>query len=304
MIKDVKAYLEAGEAAKTKRVSRLAVRVAEDLEVPLDAIQGTGVGGRVMKEDVLREAERTQEKPQEDHPAVEKEPVFGSAIPLTKMRNAISRRMSQSAFTAPHIYLFTEIAVQNLLDLRQSILTEFEQRFGVRPSVNDFVLKAAALTILEHPLFNATLKDDGIHVHPEINVGLAVALEDGLIVPAIPNTDQLGLGSIAQKRSELVEKARQGRLTISEVDIGTFTISSLASSNVHFFSAILNPPQSGILSMGKTREQLHLEEGEIKATKVIGFGLSVDHRIIDGAMGAGFLETFERKIQNPACLLL
>jgi pyruvate dehydrogenase E2 component (dihydrolipoamide acetyltransferase) len=156
-----------------------------------------------------------------------------------------------------------------------------------------------ALTIREYPLLNATVKGDEIHVHPEINIGLAVAMEDGLIVPAIPQTDTLGLGTIAQMRTDLVDRAREGKLTIEEVQRGTFTISSLASFDITFFTAILNPPQSGILTVGKLDEKLSLVNGEVRTKQVSQFGLSVDHRIVDGAVAAAFLQSLKKKLENP-----
>jgi pyruvate dehydrogenase E2 component (dihydrolipoamide acetyltransferase) len=207
--------------------------------------------------------------------------------------------MSESAFTAPHIYFFTDVNMDKVLSLREAILEDFERRFHVRPSINDFLIKAVALAIREYQLLNATAKGDEIHVHPEINVGIAVALDDGLIVPAIPQADKLGLGAIAQVRADLVDRAREGKLTIEEVERGTFTVSSLASLDITSFTAILNPPQSGILTVGKTQEQVYLEDGAVKARKVSTYGLSVDHRIIDGAVAAKFLQAIKRIMENP-----
>jgi pyruvate dehydrogenase E2 component (dihydrolipoamide acetyltransferase) len=223
---------------------------------------------------------------------------------MNKMRQVIARRLSESAFTAPHIYLFTDINMEKALIVREIILEDFEGQFNVRPSINDFLIKAVALTIREYPLLNATLKGDEIHVHPEINVGLAVALDDGLIVPAIPRADELGLGAIAQMRVDLVDRAKKEKLKIEEVRRGTFTISSLASSDITFFTAILNPPQSGILTVGKTQDQLYLEDGQVKKRKVANYGLSVDHRIVDGAVAAAFLQSLKVKLENPSYAFL
>jgi pyruvate dehydrogenase E2 component (dihydrolipoamide acetyltransferase) len=293
MKKDVEAY--AASAISEKRppkVSTLARKEAEKLGVSSEGIQGTGVRGRVMKADVLRAAG------QAEAPAEEKD-LFGKIIPMNKMRQVIGRRMSESAFTAPHISLFTDVNMEKVLDLRGAVLEDFEQRFNVRPSINDFLIKGVALTIREYPLLNATVKGDEIHVHPEINIGLAVAMEDGLIVPAIPQTDTLGLGTIAQMRTDLVDRARKGKLTIEEVQRGTFTISSLASFDITFFTAILNPPQSGILTVGKLDEKLSLVNGEVRTKQVSQFGLSVDHRIVDGAVAAAFLQSLKKKLENP-----
>jgi pyruvate dehydrogenase E2 component (dihydrolipoamide acetyltransferase) len=298
MKKDVEAYLVSPVSARRpQRVSTLARKEAERLRVSLEGIQGTGTRGRVMKADVLRAAGEAKTVSAE-------EDLFGKVIPMKKMRQVIARRMSESAFSAPHIYLFTDVNMEKVLIVREIILEDFERQFNARPSINDFLIKAVALTIREYPLLNATLKGDEVHVHPEINVGLAVALDDGLIVPAIPRADELGLGTIAQMRVDLVDRAKKKKLKIEEVQRGTFTVSSLANFDITFFTAILNPPQSGILTVGKTQDQLYLEDGQVKARKVANCGLSVDHRIVDGAVGAAFLQSLKVKLENPSYAFL
>jgi len=278
------------------RASSLARKLAERAGVELGAVEGTGIRGRVMMADVERTAEQaglggTAERKQSA--------LFGKTIPMTQMRKVISKRMAQSAFTAPHIYFFTDVEMDRLNLLREEIVGEFEKRFKVRISVNDFLIKAVALTIADYPLLNATLRGEEIFVHPEINVGLAVAMEEGLIVPAIPRADRTGLGRIAQIRADLVERARTGKLKLEEMERGTFTISSLAQFEITFFTAILNPPQSGILSVGKTVDQLALKDGQVISKKVARLGLSVDHRIIDGAVAAGFMQSLKKRLEAP-----
>jgi len=263
MKKDVEAYLASAISRKPlQRVSTLARKEAARLGVSVEGIHGTGTRGRVMRADVLRAAEQPKAIPEE-------EDLFGKVIPMNKMRQVIGRRMAESAFTAPHIYLFIDVNMERVLDLREMILEDVERQFKVRPSINDFLIKAVALTIREYPLLNATLRGDEIHVHPEINVGL-------------------------------VDRARGGKLTIEEVQRGTFTISSLASFDISFFTAILNPPQSGILTVGRTQDQLYLEGGQVRTRKVANCGLSVDHRIVDGAVGAAFLQSLKKKLENPS----
>jgi pyruvate dehydrogenase E2 component (dihydrolipoamide acetyltransferase) len=277
--------------------SALARRLAEREGVVLESLEGSGTRGRVMMADVERAAEQSgcggaaQAK---------ERALFGKTIPMTQMRKVISKRMAQSAFTAPHIYFFTDVEMDRLNQLRVEIVGEFEKRYKVRISVNDFLIKAVALTMGEYPLLNATLRGEEIFVHPEINVGLAVAMEEGLIVPAIARADQMGLGRIAQMRADLVERARTGKLKMEEIERGTFTISSLAQFEITFFTAILNPPQSGILSVGKTVDQLALKDGQVISKKVARLGLSVDHRIIDGAVAAGFMQSLKMKLEAPA----
>jgi len=300
MKKDVEAYLAPRgpeEPKEPKKVSGVAKKVAAELGVSLDTVEGTGPGGRVMKSDVLKAA-----KPSTPRLAEEGKPE--EVIPMSKMRQVIAKRLSQSAFTAPHIYLFAEVDVDKLLDLRESIVEEFERRFKVRISINDFLIKAVALSIREYPYFNACLKGEAIHIRPNINVGLAVALDEGLIVPAVVNADKRSLGEIARERIDLVDRAKQGRLTMEEIERGTFTISSLSGFDVTFFTAIINPPQTGILSVGKVREHLFLEQGQVKVKRVMSLGLSADHRVIDGAVAARFLQAVKRRLECPVLCLL
>jgi len=285
--------VEAAATVPAGRVSTLAQRLAAKEGVDLAAVEGSGVRGRIMRADVrsaLAEAKR---------------PALGKVMPMQSMRQVIARRMSQSAFTAPHIYFFSDIQMDPLLDFRREIVAEFEKQFGLRPSVNDLLIKAVALNILDFPLLNASVKDQEIHIAPEVNVCLAVALEDGLIVPAIANADLAGLVDIVRQRQDLVARARSGKLTMEEIERGTFTISSLAQYDITYFTAILNPPQSGILSIGKTREELYLDtDGTVGKRKVATFGLSVDHRIIDGTLAADFLQNLKWKLERPAFTFL
>ena len=174
----------------------------------------------------------------------------------------------------------------------------------MRPSINDFLIKAVALNILDFPMLNAQVKGEEIRIMPEVNVGLAVAVAEGLIVPAIARADRAGLVDIVRQRADLVERARKGRLTLAEMERGTFTVSSLATYDITHFTAILNPPQSGILSVGKLDEKLVMVDGQVRVKRITTFGLSVDHRIIDGAVAADFLQNLKWKIEKPAFTFL
>jgi pyruvate dehydrogenase E2 component (dihydrolipoamide acetyltransferase) len=292
LYKDVEQALADFEKPAAK-VSTLARRMAAKEGIPLAGIRGSGARGRIMRADVQSTIDEA------------KRPALGKVISMERMRQVIARRMSESAFTAPHIYFFTDIQMDPLLNFRRQIVAEFEEKFGVRPSINDFLIKAVALNILDFPMLNASVKDKEIHIAPQVNVCLAVALADGLIVPAIANADIAGLADIVRQRQDLVARARTGNLTIEELERGTFTISSLAQYDITHFTAILNPPQSGILSVAKTREELYLgTDGVVKQRKVIKFGLSVDHRIIDGTAAADFLQNLKWKLERPAFTFL
>lgn len=285
--------VEAAAAAPEAKISTLAQRLVAKEGVDLQGVAGTGVRGRIMRSDV------------EGALAAAKRPALGKVMPMGNVRQVIARRMSESAFTAPHIYFFTDICLDPLLDFRQAILPDFEKEFGLRPSINDLLIKAVALNILDFPILNGRVQGQEIHIAADVNICLAVALDDGLIVPAIANADRAGLVDIIRQRQDLVSRARIGKLTMAEIERGTFTISSLAQYDITHFTAILNPPQSGILSLGKTREELYLAaEGAVKSRRIATFGLSVDHRIIDGAVAADFLQHLKRKLERPAFTFL
>jgi pyruvate dehydrogenase E2 component (dihydrolipoamide acetyltransferase) len=291
LFKDVQTAA-ATAAESTARVSTLARRHAAQKGVSLAGVQGTGLRGRVMRADVERAI------------AEETAPRLGKVIPMDTMRQVIARRMSESAFSAPHIYFFTDVGMDSLLRFREEILADFEARYGRNISINDFLIKAVALNIADLPILNATIRDKEIHILSDINISLAVALPDGLIVPAIARADKAGLAEIADQRTDLVNRARSGKLTMEEIERGTFTISSLAQYDITKFTAIINPPQSGILSVGKTREELYLLNGEVAVRKVATFGLAVDHRIIDGVVAAQFLQSLKLKLEKPAFTFL
>lgn len=280
------------------KVSPIAHKLAQEKGVELAEVKGSGIRGRIMKKDVLEAiAEKEEVK---GKPALR----FGETIPMTRMRRIIAQRISDSAFTAPHVYFFTEVNMLELTQLRREIVPEFEKRFNIRISVNDFLIKAVALTIRDYPILNATVVEDQIKILPEINIGLAVALDDGLIVPAIPNADKISLAEIAVIRDDLVNRARAGKLRLPEIERGTFTISSLAQFDVTFFTAILNPPQSGILTVGKMEERPIVVDGQLVIRPMMNMGLSVDHRIVDGAVAVAFLQEIKRKLESPYILSL
>ena len=299
LVKDVEAAAGAAPKEVPVRVSTLGRKLAEKEGVPLEKVEGTGVRGRIMRADVSAYAESAYAEG-----AAAPGRRLGTKIPMSTVRKVIGRRMSESAFTAPHIYFFSDVCMDPLLELREKVVSDFEKHFGLRPSVNDFLIKAVALNLLDFPMLNGQVKGDEIHIMPEINVGLAVAVEEGLVVPAIARADRIGLVEIIRQRSDLVERARKGRLTLAEMERGTFTVSSLAQFDITHFTAILNPPQSGILSVGKTDEKLVLVDGQVRVKRITTFGLSVDHRIIDGAVAADFLQNLKWKLERPAFTFL
>ena len=310
LLKDVKSSVETGASAGPKILATPTARkLAERESIPLTAIKGTGFSGRVMKADVI-EAMGGLKSNKVGPVTIATKPLSGSKyqlgqiIVMNSMRRVIAKRMVQSKYTAPHIYFFNDVEMDKLVALRQEVIHDFEQNDGVRISMNDFFIKTVALTLREHPIVNSMVSGEEIHIFPEINIGLAVAMEDGLIVPAIPKADQLSLSEIAHYRMDLVERAHRAKLTIEEVKRGTFTISSLAQFDITFFTAILNPPQSGILTLGKMEEKPVIKDEHVVIRKIIRQGLSVDHRIVDGAVAASFLHSLKKKLENPCYTFL
>jgi len=305
LLKDVESYLAKGIQSGPKILTTPTARkLAEREGISLSSIKGTGISGRVMKADVMEamsppKAAGLKMKPFETKVSPVSKYRLGQIIPMNSIRKVIAKRMAQSKYTAPHIYFFNDVDMEKLLALREEFLTEVDQNHGIRISMNDFFIKATALTLLEYPLLNSKVSGDEIHIFPEIHIGLAVAMEDGLIVPAIPKADQLGLTEIALHRADLVERARQAKLTIEEMGRGTFTISSLAQFDITFFTAILNPPQSGILTLGKVELKPVVKSGQVVVRRIMRQGLSVDHRIIDGTVAAAFLQSLKKKLENP-----
>lgn len=283
----------------TPKVSPLALKLANGLGISLECLAARSPSGRIMLEDVMRAAKEIMEgAPGARYPSPPK------SIPMDSMRKTIAKRMAQSSQTAPHIHLFADIEMDPIEQLRQELLPLVQEKAGVSLSVNDLLIKAVAITLRNFPTLNASVKDEEIIIYHEINIGIAVALPSGLVVPAIPRVDEMGLAQISKTRKDLVERARSGRLKVEEIERGTFTFSSLAKYGIVFFTAILNPPQSGLLTLGTTREELFLDQGELRVKRVARIGISADHRIVDGAVGAEFLQSLKANLQKPSRFLI
>lgn len=276
-------------------------KMARDKGIDLSLIQGSGRSGRIRMADVenyLREGKQARvEAPPTSGPAE-----IAEIIPMTTMRRTIAQRLSQSFRDAPHFNLFTEVDMTEAIRLREFVGEKTEGKAGVKLSLNDIYIKTVAITLRDYPRLNARLQGDQIEVLRNINIGLAVALDDGLIVPAIEGADQKNLWQIATERKDLVERARKGHLSLYELERGTFTISNLGMYDIVSFTSILNPPQSGIVSIGKTMERPVVREGSVVIRPIVEMTLAVDHRIVDGAVGAQFLRDLKNALENPYLL--
>lgn len=270
-------------------VTPAARKLAEEHKVDLAPIVGTGPGGRVTREDVQKAIDDRAKAPAavpSAPPAPAAAPALaGQSIPLRGMRKVIAERMHKSLQGSAQLTITTEVDVTQLIDRRQAVQREFNATY------TDFIVQACAHALKRHPRMNSALDGDTIRHLSDIHVGLAVALEEGLIVPVVHNTDKKSLQEIAQAAKGLAEKARAGKLTIEEVSGGTFTVSNLGMYGVDAFTPIINTPQTGILGVGRIVEKPVIYRGEIAKRSMMVLSLTFDHRVIDGAPAGAFLQT-------------
>lgn len=283
--------------------SPLARKIAETKKIDLSQVKGSGLSGRIRMADV--EKYILKNKPAKLEPTHFVGPVeVAEVIPLTTIRRIVAQRLTQSFHDVPHFNLCMEVDMTEAKELlKKAIRQNSEASLEIKLSLNDLFLKAVAVTLQGYPFLNARWKGDQVEVLRDINIGLAVALDSGLIVPAMEKTDQKRLWQIARERTDLVERARQGRLTLPELERGTFTISNLGMYDITLFTSILNPPQTGILSIGKTVDRPAVREGTIVIRPIVQMSLTVDHRVVDGSIGAKFLQDLKQGLESPGLLL-
>jgi pyruvate dehydrogenase E2 component (dihydrolipoamide acetyltransferase) len=274
-----------------QRSSPLARKMAREMGVSLEAIQGSGPQGRIVARDV-KESSGAAKAPA---PTLKTQ-----QIPLSTMRRTIARRLAESTGPIPHFYLTVDYDVTNLLSLRQQ-LNEIE---GAKISVNDFVIRAAALALRHHPNVNASWGDEAISQHGEIHIGVAVSTPEGLITPVVRNADQKSLADIANEVRSLVEKVKNRKLRPEEYQGSTFTISNLGAWGIEEFTAIINPPNSAILAIGAAASQPVVIDRQVVIRDRMKVTMSCDHRVVDGAAGAEYLRTLRQYIEQPVRLIM
>ncbi|MBI4595623.1 MAG: 2-oxo acid dehydrogenase subunit E2 [Candidatus Tectomicrobia bacterium] len=297
--------------AERLKASPVARKLAQEKGVDLAGVKGTGPGGRITREDVenfLLNQPSTQVQEQVRIPAKEaiKEKVaepagsvsLGTVIPLSRHRKIIAQRLTTSYSTVPHIYLFSEIESTELKATRSYLFPLIKAETGHDLSYNDILMKLVAASIVQFPLFNASLEGDNIRVWDDINIGLAVATDDGLIVPVLKAVQKKSLREIVPERAGLVERALSRKLAFSDVEAGTFTISNLGMYGVDYFTAIINPPQTGILTVGKMMDKPCVVNGQLTVRSVMQLGIAADHRVVDGAVAASFLQDLKMKLEK------
>ncbi|NQU13809.1 MAG: 2-oxo acid dehydrogenase subunit E2 [Desulfobacteraceae bacterium] len=297
--KPVDTPVEVTSAVRIK-ITPVARKIAKEKGIDISKIRSTRPDGRIRKEDVLAAAEAAEKKVVSDkEPAGEGEIQLGATVPLTRMREIIGQRLTASSRDVPHVYFACEVDGTQMIQLRKTVINTIESTTGVRLSFSDIIIRAVATTIEKYPLFNAVIEDREIKIQKEINIGLAMALEEGLIVPVIRNVNKKTLGQIATDRNELMQKARTKKLTLDDLEGGTFTVSNLGQFNIDFFTSIINPPETGILSVAKIKDRPVVFEGEVAIRPILYLGLSADHRVVDGAMAAAFIQDLQQALENP-----
>lgn len=294
------------------KASPLAKKIAQEKGIDLRQVQGSGDGGRIIKADIdnfkpsaqpAQQAAASTAQPQaqpQSQPVVSGQEGYADNN-VSQMRKVIAKRLGESKFSAPHFYLTMEIVMDNAMQAR----AQMNEVSEVKISFNDMVVKACAMALRKHPAVNSSWMGDFVRTYQHIHVGVAVAIEDGLIVPVIRFADQKTLSQIAAETKELAGKARNKKLQPNEFSGNTFTISNLGMMDIDEFTAIINPPDSAIMAVGRIKEEVFRKaDKSFDVRNVMKVTLSCDHRSVDGAVGAGFLQTFKKYLENPVTMLV
>jgi len=286
-------------------VSPLVRRDAATSGVDLGTVAGTGPGGKVLRSDIqaAAAAQAATAQPAAAVQAATAQKAAPQVIPLTGMRGVIASRMHASLQEMAQLTLGTEATMDAALALRAQLKDQWHHAGMSVPTITDLVVKAAALALREHPRLNASVHDGAIYVLPEINVGLAVALEDGLLVPVLRGADQLPLSAMAAESRRLAQAARDSRLALAELEDGTFTVSTLGSQGIDFFTPVITPGQVAILGVGRVRDSVRWEDTTPVRTQVLTLSITFDHRAVDGAPAADYLRSVVSRLAHPLTLL-
>jgi len=283
------------------KASPLAKKLAQEKGINLKDIQGTGEGGRITKKDIesLSPDQSNIIKEEITLPKIVAEESFDE-VPVSQMRKTISKRLAESKFTAPHFYLTMEINMDNCVEGRKRI----NESSPVKISFNDIILKACASALRKHPMVNSSLLDEKIRKNHHIHIGVAVAVDEGLLVPVIRFADNKTLSHISLEVKDLARKAKEKKLQPSDWEGNTFTISNLGMFGIEEFTAIINPNDSCILAIGGIKETPIIKNGEMVPGNMMKVTMSCDHRLVDGATGAAFLQTLKELLEDPIKILV
>ena len=288
------------------KASPLARKLAADRGIDLNMVQGSGDHGRIVKRDVdsFNPAFHTSAQPGAAAAAPAPSAPAGvenyTDYPVSQMRKVIAKRLSESKFTAPHFYVTMDIDMDNAIAARKAMNASGD----VKISFNDLVVKATALALKKHPAVNSSWMEDFIRINDHVHIGVAVAIEDGLLVPVLRHADQMALSHISTSVKDLAGKAKDKKLQPSDWEGNTFTISNLGMFGVEEFTAIVNPPDAGILAVGGIKQVPVVKDGQVVPGNVMKVTLSLDHRVADGASGAAFLQSLKAYLENPVTMLV
>src|SRR5690606_14529094 len=271
-----------------------------------DEISGSGPGGRIVKRDVEAaleggDAAAAPAQAAAAAPAPTADAAY-TDVPLSQMRKTIARRLTQSIGPVPHFFLTVEIDMTQAMELRKKINERFADQ-GIKVSPNDLVIKATAMALLRHPWVNAAWTDSAIRQYHDAHIGVAVAVDEGLITPVIRNAHRKGITEISTEVKELAGRARDKKLKPEEYTGSTFSVSNLGMFGIEEFTAVINPPEAAILAIGAAKDTVVVENGEMVVRSRMRVTLSCDHRVIDGATGAQFLQTLKRNLEDPMMMV-
>jgi len=296
-----------GDASARVKASPLARRIARDSGVDLGLVTGSGPGGRVIKRDVegspAPAARAPASLPLSRSPIVAGDGAAYEDVPLTQIRKTIARRLATSLGPIPHFFLTTEVDMERAAEARSALNAQAADQSAGKISFNDIIVKATGLALVKHPACNAWFQDDHIRYWREVHIGMAVAVEDGLITPVIRYADRKSLGQIGAEARELAQRARSRRLKPEEYTGATFSVSNLGMFDIDEFTAVINPPEAGILAVGTIVDRAVVVGGAVTSRKRLRVTMSCDHRVIDGATGAAFLQTLKQMLENPLAML-
>jgi len=279
--------------------SPLAKRLAKMGNIKLESVKGSGPHGRIVKQDILSYTPSTVH-----NKIVSRNPEEYRLAPNNNIRKIIAKRLLESKQTVPHFYLSIECNVDKLLDMREDINKSFAEDKSSRISVNDFIILAVAKALQEVPSANASWGEDAIRYYNNVDISVAVAIENGLVTPIVKNANQKNIIELSREMKELIKKAKDNKLTPEEFQGGGFTISNLGMYGIKNFNAIINPPQSCIMGVGSSSKRTIVKNDQISIATIMDITLSADHRVVDGAVGAEFLAAFKKFIESPALMLL
>ncbi len=281
------------------RISPSARKVAREHAIDITRITGTGPGGRIQKEDVEKVI-ASRDAPPATAPTLPQQ----QTIPLSTMRRTIAERMSMSVRTAPHFWVTAEADMTNMINLRQRLLPLVKEKTGTKLTITDLMVKIAANAVKRHPIINSSFSEKGLISWPEIHIGIATEVPGGLVVPVVRNADRKSLSDIVAIREDIVNRSRRGKLNLDEMTGSTFTLNNVGALGIKCINAIVNPPESAILTIGSVTDRAVVVNGQIVVRPMMDLSLAADHRVLDGGSAGRFLQHVKELMETPALLVL